>query len=141
MPLKLLRRALPFLAVALCAAIAYDIWVFYSRWAGARQAERARQEQAAIAARHELELLGGDRFKILDFYASPPVIKAGQHANLCFGVTGAQTVRLDPPVETLHPALSYCFSVAPSKSTEYKLTASDAAGHSATATCLLQVVH
>jgi hypothetical protein len=136
---RLLRRVLPFMAAALCAAIAYDIWVFYARWSGERQVERARQEQAADSARRELELLGGGGLKILNFYASPPLIRAGQHANLCFGVTGARIVRLDPPAETLHPALSYCFSVAPEKSTEYKLTAADAAGHSASASCLLQV--
>ena len=38
-------------------------------------------------------------------------------------------MRIDPPVEELHPALSHCFQVAPFLDTDYKLTVADAAGH------------
>ena len=140
MTISLLRRALPFLAVGVCIAVAYDGYVFYSRWSSRRDAERARQEQEARLDRQTLAMLGGGGLRILDFYPSPTAIRRGSNANLCFGVTGAKTVRIEPPVESLHPAVSYCMSVAPAKSTEYKLIAEDGAGHSTTATCLLQVV-
>jgi len=136
----LLRRALPYLTVAIFAAVVYDGWIFYSRWSSARDIERARAEKEAQDARKTLDMLGGGTLKILDFYASPGVIRRGEHANLCFGVNGAKSVRLEPAVEDLHPALSYCLQVAPRQDTEYKLIAEDGAGHSATQSARLKVV-
>jgi hypothetical protein len=48
-------------------------------------------------------------------------------------------VRLDPPVEQLHPAISNCFEVAPRRDTEYKLTVTDHAGHALTQSLAVQV--
>lgn len=138
---SLLRRMAPFLTVALLAAVAYDAWVFYSRWSYARQTELARQEKEAAAARKTLDALGGgNNLKILSFYATPGVIHPGEHASLCYGVTGAQKVRMEPPIEELHPALSYCLQVSPAKDTEYKLIAQDAANHSATSVVTIRVI-
>jgi hypothetical protein len=137
---SLLRRLLPFLTIALLAAVAYDAWVFYSRWSYARQAERTRQEKEAADARKTLDMLGGGNLKILSFYATPGTIHRGDHASLCFGVTGAQSVRMEPAIEALRPALSYCLQVSPAKDTEYKLIAGDDAGHSANSTVTLRVI-
>lgn len=137
---SLLRRVIPFLTIALLAAVAYDTWVFYSRWSSSRQAERFRQEKQARDARRTLDALGGGGFKILDFYAIPDVIRPGDHASLCYGVSGAQSVRIEPSTEALHPALSYCLQVSPGKDTEYKLIAEDSAGHSETSTATIRVV-
>jgi hypothetical protein len=136
----LLRRATPYLSALLLAAVAYDAWVFYSRWSSSRQAQRAEQAREAEDARKTLDALGGGGLKILTFYAAPGAIRRGDHASLCYGVTGAQNVRLEPAIAALHPALSYCLQVAPEKNTEYKLIAEDAAGHTATATVTIQVV-
>jgi hypothetical protein len=130
---------LPFLTVALLAAAAYDAWVFYSRWSYTRQAAREHQEKEAADARKELDMLGGGGLKILSAYATPGVIHRGDHANFCYGVVGAQSVRVEPAIATLHPALSYCLQVSPAKSTEYKLIAEDSAGHSAASTVTIQV--
>ena len=138
--LSQLRRALPFLPVAIAAAVIYDGWIFYLRWSDARNAERARAEKEAQDTRKTLEMLGGDSLKILDFYASPAVIRRGGHADLCFGVNGAKDVRIEPFVEKLHPALSYCLQVVPRKDTEYKLIAKDGAGHTATQSVRLTVL-
>jgi hypothetical protein len=108
--LPLLRKALPFLLVGIVIAAAYDGWVFYSRW-----------------------------LKILNFYASPGSIRRGEKANVCYGVFGAKSVRIDPPVEELHPAVAHCLQVSPAKTTEYKLVAEDGAGHSAIQAFVLQV--
>jgi len=137
---SLLRRMLPFFTVVLLAAIAYDAWVFYSRWSSARQAERTRQEKEAADAQKTLDLLGGGGLKILSFYATPGAIHPGQHVSLCYGVTGAQSVRMEPAIEELHPALSYCMQVSPAKDTEYKLVAEDAAGHNVTSNVTIRVV-
>jgi hypothetical protein len=107
------------------AAVAYDGWVFYSRWSDARQAERNQQETEAVDARKTLNMLGGGSLKILSFYATPGAIRRGDHASLCFGVIGAQNVRMEPAIATLYPALSYCLQVSPAKDTEYRLIAED----------------
>ena len=126
---SLLRRALPWLTAALCAAILYDVLIFYSRSKETRNSENQRQATEAERDRQTLEGLGGDKLKILEFYASPPVIHAGQSTLICFGVNEAASVRIEPPVEELHPALSRCFQVSPRHNTDYKLIAEDAGGH------------
>lgn len=137
--MNFLRRALPYLTVALVIAIAYDGWVFFSRWSDAREARRAEALKQAQDARRNLELLGGDRLKILDFYASPGAIHRGERATICYGVNAADRVRIDPPVEQLHPAFSHCLQVAPLKDTDYKLIAEDRAGHSVTQSLTIKV--
>jgi len=132
------RRVLPFLTFLIVAAALYDGWVFYSRWDNARQAQHRRDEKEAEEARRTLELIG--HLKIDGFYAVPGVIGRGQPARLCYSVLDAKTVRIEPAVKELYPALSYCFEVSPRKSTEYKLFAEDGAGHSVTATTTLTVV-
>jgi hypothetical protein len=136
----LLRRLLPFLAAAVVAALLYDAWTFYSRWSNTRHAEQARQEKEASDARKTLEMLGGGQLKILDFYASPAAVKRGGQTMLCFGVSGAKSVRLEPHVDDLHPALSHCMQIAPRADTEYKLIAEDAAGHQVTQSVTVKVV-
>ena len=135
-----LRRLIPLLTIALLAAVAYDGWVFYGRWSDARQAERSREEKEARDARKTLDALGGGGLKVLGFYATRGEIRRGDHASLCYAVTGAQRVRMEPSLEALHPALSYCVQVSPEKDTEYKLTAEDSAGRIATATATIRVV-
>jgi hypothetical protein len=136
---SLLRHTLPFLTIALLAAVVYDGWVFYSRWSHARQVERTQQETEAADARKALDMLGGGSLRLLSFYATPGVIRRGDHASLCFGVIGAQSVRMEPAIKALHPALSDCLQVSPTKDTDYKLIAEDGAGHSATSTVKIRV--
>lgn len=77
--------------------------------------------------------------RILQFYAATPRIGKGEKGELCYGVEGASAVRLDPAVESVWPALTRCFEVAPAATTTYTLTASDASGHSATETTSIEV--
>jgi hypothetical protein len=137
--LPLLRKALPFLLVWIFIAAAYDGWVFYSRWRHGRETEQTNQAKEAEEARKTIDMLGGGQLKILNFYASPGSIRRGEKANVCYGVFGAKSVRIDPPVEELHPAVAHCLQVSPAKTTEYKLVAEDGAGHSAIQAFVLQV--
>ena len=137
--LSLLRKGLPILSVAVLAAIAYDGWVFYSRWRDAREREQRSQAKEAEEARRTIDMLGGGQLKILNFYASPGAIRRGEHASICYGVYGAKSVRIEPPVKELYPAISYCLQVSPSKSTEYKLVAEDDSDHTATQSLMLRV--
>jgi len=132
-PMEWLRRALPFIGVALLAAIVYDVWIFYSRWHSSREAVEERQAAQAERDRESIKLLGGTSFRIINFYAAPQVIPRGTPTKLCFGVYGAKQLRIEPDVGDVHPAYSDCLEVAPKKDTRYKLTADDGAGHTLTA--------
>ena len=61
--------------------------------------------------------------KITQFYASPPSVPKGEKSLLCYGVESAASVRVEPPVEKLSPALTRCFEVSPKEPTTYKLIA------------------
>lgn len=136
---RFFRKALPLLTAAMIAAALYDAWIFYSRWRDRRQAAEVRQAKQAEEARRTIQMLGGGEFKILGFYATPAVVRRGEKANICYSVSGAKSVRIDPPVQPLHPALSYCFEVSLAKTTEYKLTADDGQGHTSTQRFTLRV--
>ena len=133
------RRSLPFLAVAVFLTLVYDGWVFYSRWDRTREAEKARAEKEAADAQHTIEELGGSELKITGFYAVPGTIQRGKDARLCYGVVNAKTVRIEPAVKDLYPALSFCWDVSPRRTTGYRLFADDGAGHNASAQTVVQV--
>jgi hypothetical protein len=137
--LSLIRKSLPYLTVVILAAIAYDGWFFYSRWREAREAERMSQAEEAEQARRTIDMLGGGRLKILHFYASPGVIRRGEPANICYGVYGAKSVRIEPMVEELRPAVARCLQASPLRTTAYKLVAEDGLGHTATQQFVLRV--
>lgn len=134
-----LRRALPFLSIAIVIGVVYDGSIFYGRWRDARAGAKAVAAKEAQDDRGIVDALGGDRLKILDFYASPPTVRRGEHSLICYGVNAAQTVRIDPPVEQLHPAVSHCLQVTPEQSTDYKLTIGDSAGHTLSQSLTIQV--
>lgn len=114
--------------------------IFYSRW----QENRDIEEKAAAAKRAKAQELvedfGGNDFKILNFYAAPGAIRRGDEAALCYGVSNAKAVTLEPKAsEDVWPSLNRCVEASPKKTTTYTLTASDAAGHKKTATLILEV--
>ncbi len=133
------EKYLIFSGVVLLLAGLYVGWVFLSR----RQANQALEEKAANERRaHDrksFEMMGGNRFDILGFYADPVSIRAGETAELCYSVSNAKSVRLDPPSEPVWPAFSRCVHVSPHKTTAYTLTAEDAAGHTKSATVKIEV--
>src|SRR4030042_6827469 len=74
---------------------------------------------------------------INSFAANPPSIAAGESSTLNWGVTGATTVSIDQGIGTV--ALSGSRAVMPTTTTIYKLTATNAAGMSGTATAQVMV--
>jgi len=139
MRIGFLRRILPLLSVALFVAIAYDGWIFYSRWKNARDTRQAEQAEEARRDRQTIDMLGGTTFRILTFYASPQAIRRGQPSQLCYGVYAAKQVRIEPEVGEVHPAINHCLEVTPNHDTQYKLTADDGAGHTVTQTVAVKV--
>jgi len=136
---QLLRKALPLLTVCVVIAGAYDGWFFYSRWRDSREAEQIRQATETENGRQTIQRLGGDQFRILNFYASPARIHRGENSTICYGVYRAKSVRIEPPIGDAYPAVTRCLQVSPTKSTDYTLTAEDGIGHTATAQIMLQV--
>jgi hypothetical protein len=134
------RRILPWLGLAVLAAALYDGYIFYSRRSGDQDREKQRAAQEAQQAKKLLDAVGGNDLKIFGFDARPPVIHRGAHTTLCYGVNGAKTVRLNPPVEEVWPAVTHCLEAAPKKDTEYTLTAEDGAGHSVSQAAIVRVL-
>jgi hypothetical protein len=137
------RKLWLYSAPVLAIAIAYSGWIMLSRWQENKQltdqaAEQARAREK-LQAQQTVESLGGDRFDILSFYASPGAIRRGESAQLCYGVSNAKTVTLDPPIAEMWPSASRCFDVTPTKTTNYTLTATDAQGNKKTVALELKV--
>jgi len=83
--------------------------------------------------------MGGNRFDILNFLADPASIQAGERSSLCYSVSNAKSVKLDPPAEPVWPAFYRCVNVSPRKTTTYTLTIEDGAGHTKTASIEVKV--
>lgn len=66
--------------------------------------------------------------QIIVFYASPNMIRPGQHTSLCYGVAQAKTIRIEPSAGDARPTFTRCLDVAPLKTTTYTLTAIGEAG-------------
>jgi hypothetical protein len=107
--------------IPVAISLMYLGWVFWQRHSEQAQPKAARVERDPLAEY-------GTALKILQFYASSGQIAGGEKALLCYGVVNAKAVRLDPPVETVWPAVSRCFEVKPAKTTKYTLTADGAGG-------------
>ena len=124
-----LRRIMPFLGVLIVLGIIYDVFVFHSRASRDREEKQAQAEHTTEQEQRVVRAYGGLGLKIVTFYA---VHEPGGPTNLCYGVTGAKTVRMEPPVDGVWPALTRCVQVLPKKDTKYKLIADDEAGHEVT---------
>ena len=127
-------------AVAFLFVGFYVGWVFYSR----RQANQAILEKAAEKQRSQdqqaFEMMGGNRFDILEYSASPAAIQTGEKSSLCYSVSNAKTVKIEPETEEpVWPAFSRCVHVSPRKTTQYTLTIEDGAGHSKSATVEVEI--
>lgn len=77
--------------------------------------------------------------KILTFYARDPVVIEGGNTVLCYGVSDAHTVRIDPPVEAVWPAMSHCIDVHPKATTTYTLTAEAPDGKAVTQAVTIRI--
>jgi hypothetical protein len=134
------RNPLVYTTLLLLIAFGYVVWTFYSR----RAQNRAIEAQAAARRRAQdeqsVEMMGGSSFDILNFYASPGQIHKGDTTRICYGVSNAKQVRLDPPSnQGVWPSYGRCVDVSPSKTTAYTLTIEDAAGHAKSATVTIEV--
>jgi hypothetical protein len=142
-PLGRLRRLLKFTWIVLLAAFIYVGYVFYSRRQENREFEQKQAEMQTEQQRADdektVEQLGGNRFEILNFYATPGSVHPGETVEVCYGVSNAKSVQLEPQSEPVWPSQSRCVKFTPRKTTTYTLTAQDAAGNKKTATVEVKV--
>ena len=113
---------------------AYIGWVFYSRWAANQAIAEKAAEKERTQDQKTFDLMGGNRFEILLYAANPPVIRAGERSSICYSVSNAKEVKIEPKTEEpVWPAYSRCVHVSPHKTTTYTLIIDDGAGHTKSA--------
>jgi len=139
---NVIRKVLPYSTLAVTVAAAYSGWIMYSRYRDARAAEerieKEKKDRAIEQGRWVNDVLG-DEVKILSFAADPGVVRPGGSVLLCYGVANASTVKMEPPVEGVRPALTHCVEAFPRKTTSYTLTAGDKSGKTVSASLTVAV--
>jgi len=124
------RNFLVTTAVVLLLGGVYLGWVFYSRWEANQAIEEKAREKRRLQDQESFEMMGGNRFEILNWYATPPSVRPGEATALCYSVSNAKSVKIEPPSdEPVWPAFGRCVHVSPRKTTTYTLTIDDGAGH------------
>jgi hypothetical protein len=88
---------------------------------------QARRERDYSASRDD----ASGAVVITQFYARAAETMDGDSNLTCYGVRNATSVRIEPPVEKLTPAINRCFFVEPHQDTAYKLVAEGADGSQA----------
>lgn len=132
------RSHAPFVIAASAVALIFAGWVLYARSTSTPSIEAARPATAERNA-ETVRYYGNGQLKVLSFYANPAEVKRGTRALVCYGVSNAESVRIEPSAGETWPSTGRCLEVTPSKDTDYKLTARDSAGHEDTRTFTLHV--
>jgi hypothetical protein len=136
-PMSTTRKLWLGFCAALLIVLCYVGWIFYSRWhenrainAGVTEERKEKEQRDAVAT---VETLGGSEFKIISFYASPGEIHRGDQVTMCYGVSNAKLVSIDPPIGETWPSVNRCMQISPKKTTKYTFTADDGKGSTKTA--------
>jgi hypothetical protein len=132
-----------YFAIVFGVVIAYLVVLFAYRYESNREYKRHIQQKAAEQRRQEdqaaIEQLGGSALAIRALYVSPPVIRHGETAQLCYDVANAKTISITPPVGDVWPSHDRCLDISPAKTTTYTLTIAGSTGQAASQTVQLQV--
>lgn len=122
---RLLKRAQIPLRVGAAITAVYLGYVLLARHtASQRWVDVHRVEQATPEAQAKFDATyGGSAVKIVQFYARDGAIMDDQRTLICYGVLNAKSLKIDPPVAEVYPALNRCVEAAPQHDTKYTLTA------------------
>ena len=132
------RKPAPFVIVVIAVSVLFLGWVLSTRGSAGTQTETLRTTAAQRNAQ-TVAYYGNGQLKVLNFYANPPEVRRGSHTLVCYGVSNASSVRIEPAVGETWPSTGRCMEVTAASDTEYKLTAQDTAGHEETRTLNLHV--
>jgi len=138
-PATAMRKILPFTSVLVIIAFAYSAYIFYSRRQEQKDADQQAAAKEAADARKVADIYGGNELKVLNFYATDGPLKKGETAQLCYSVSNAQTVTIEPDLHQVPVSYSNCEKIAPQKDTVYTLTATDKKGNTQQAVLSLHV--
>jgi hypothetical protein len=130
-------------SLAILIIAVYVSYVLLARYESNRKfVQRIEEKQAASqreSDRNAVEQLGGSELAIRSMYISPGEIHRGESAQLCYDVSNAKTVTLDPPEAEVWPSHSRCVNLSPKKTTSYTLTIRGASGDPVTQSVELKV--
>jgi hypothetical protein len=126
-----------FIAI-LAPPLAWLTWIFVARAITTGHWSRDHTRPGADNPEFARTYFASD-LRILQFYAREGTVTEGGKTVLCYGVLNARSVRLDPPVANVYPALNRCVEAAPSRETRYTLTAEGQDGRSVSAALTLGV--
>ena len=118
------------LSIGLALTVARLGWVWLERHDAHLRMEavtQARRGQSSQSPRGDDD----GAVAITQFYARSGETTEGDPNLVCYGVRNAASVRMEPPVENLTPALNRCFFVDPPQDTTYRLVAEGADGRRA----------
>ena len=132
------RKPAPFVIVVIAVSVLFLGWVLSTRGSAGTQTETLRTATAQRNAQ-TVAYYGNGQLKVLNFYANPPEVRRGRQTLVCYGVSNASSVRIEPSVGETWPSTGRCMEVTAASDTEYKLTAQDTAGHEETRTLNLHV--
>ena len=80
---------------------------FTSRYSASRAAERSAKQQAkqreAEVDRRTVVQFGGDQLTILSFAVDSTQVARGSRVLMCYGVSNATKLRIEPDVEPVKP--------------------------------------
>lgn len=119
-------------------AATYLAWVFIARAVRTSQWTREHSPSAAVNSEFD-KTYGGSDVKILQFYAREGNVIEGSKSLICYGVLNAKSVRIEPPVEAISPALNRCLEAAPTRETRYTLVAEGQDGRTVSESFVLGV--
>jgi hypothetical protein len=128
-----------FLWIPILAAVLYLGWVFGIQRNGFGIGSPTPQTTNTAAKKEFDRSYSGDAVKITNFYPRDTVLVEGSKTVLCYGVTNAKSVRIDPPVDGVSPALSRCVEVEPKRETQYALTATGADGRTVSQSTTIRI--
>lgn len=126
---SVIRKMLPFTTVGVILAALYVGYVFFSRWSENRDAQEKTRQHEISEAQKTVDAYGGGQVKVLNFTIDPSVVHLGDKVTICYGVSNAKTVTINPrPEGETWPSLSRCVEATATKNATYTITATDGKG-------------
>ena len=133
-----MRKAFRYTWIVLVLLAIYLGWMYYlhrrDQSAFLEHLEENRPKELTISEAYSSSL------SILNFYAVPQTIRKGEKAELCYGVSNAETVQIEPPVGDIWPSYSLCVEISPAADATYTLTATDSGGNTAVMKTAIKVI-
>jgi hypothetical protein len=135
-----IRKMLPFTTALLIIVALYVGYTVFSRWKERRAASEQATREQVEGARKSYEAYGSGQVKVLNFNITPAIMRKGDKASICYGVSNAKTVTIEPkPDENVWPSMARCVEVSPKQTTTYTITAQDANGKADTKNVTINV--